>query len=167
MILLICGPPGVGKSTVATRLRERLAESGRQVRLLRSDDFSRRTYERMYDPVAADPEADWILDGTFYRREWRERFRAPADVAEADSAGGRDAPRSDELFVARLRADLGTCLARNRRREESIDERGVHVVYREFEGGGEDLTLDTDALSPAETVERILRALDERGPVDP
>jgi len=75
--LVLCGPPGVGKTTVAERLQRRLRDAGREVRVLHSDGFSHDTYEQMYERVTdADPDTDWLLDGTFYRWEWQDRFRA-------------------------------------------------------------------------------------------
>ena len=143
MIVLVCGPPAVGKTTIATRARTRLASAGHHFRLLHSDDFSRRTYERLAAAVAEAPDDDWIVDGTFYRREWRDRFRDLGDVR-----------------VVSLTASLATCLARNRAREEPIDEQGVHVVYREFDPIDADLTIDTDDLSVEDAVDRLVRAIE-------
>ncbi|MFU8867215.1 AAA family ATPase [Natronococcus sp.] len=144
MIVVICGPPGAGKTALATRVADRLEARGESVRLLHSDDFSRRTYERLYERVADGPnDATWLVDGTFYRREWQERFRTFGDVR----------------FVL-VTANLETCLERNRRREDAIDERGVHVVYREFDDPEADLEIDTDELSIAAATERVLEALE-------
>lgn len=141
MLVVICGPPGSGKPTVATRVHERLTSAGCDVALLHSDDFSRRTYERMYEQVA-DSSDDWLLDDTFYRAEWQERFRA---------LGAR--------FVL-VTASLETCLERNRARAEPIDERGVRVVHRKFVDPWPDLRLDTDGLSVEEAVERTVAAVE-------
>lgn len=141
-ILLFCGPPGAGKTTLAERVRERLAGAGRAFAIVHSDEFSRRTYERMYERVA-DEGGDWILDGTFYRGEWRERFRDLGDVR-----------------VVHVTATLETCLERNRERADAIDERGVHVVYREFEAPDADLTIDTDEVSVEDAVRTVEREVD-------
>lgn len=115
--------------------------------MLHSDDFARRTYERMYERVR-DAGGDWILDGTFYRRIHCERFHR----------------LDDDCYVVWVRASLETCLARNRGRERPISEQGVHVVFAEFELPREDLTLDTEELSPDEAADRletaVLRRLD-------
>lgn len=142
MIVLVCGPPAVGKTTVATRVRERLAGAGLQFRLIHSDDYSRRTYEHLHAAVAEDPDRDWIVDGTFYREAWRDRFR---DLGE--------------VRIVHLTASLETCLARNRDREESIDERGVHVIYREFDPVEADLTVDADELTVEEAVGLVVEAI--------
>lgn len=144
MIVVVCGPPAAGKTTVATRLRERLEARGRSVRLLDSDQFSRNTYDRLYERVA-DTGRDWIVAGTFYERRWQERF---ADL--------------QDVFVVYLAADLQTCIDRNRRRDDPIDEAAVHVVWREFDEPDADLVVAVDEIAPGEVVDRILAALATR-----
>jgi adenylylsulfate kinase len=141
VILVVCGPAGAGKTTVATRLRERLAARGREFRLLHSDEFSRDTYGQMYDRVAGSDD-DWLVDGTFYEPGFQERF-APLDPV-----------------VVHLRASLDTCLSRNAAREESLPETAVHVVFHEFHEPDADVVVDVDDLTPEETVEAVLAGLE-------
>lgn len=143
MLVICCGPPATGKTTLARRLRERLAASGHEFDVLHSDDFDRRTYERMAERVREADDRNWILDGTFFLRRHRERFRR----------------LEDNCYVVRVRASLETSLARNREREASISERGVHVMYAEFEPPRADLTLDTEALSPETALDRLEAAV--------
>lgn len=142
MIVLLCGPPGAGKTTIATGVAERLDARGAPVRLLHSDEFSTDTYGRMYEHVA-ERGGDWLLDGTFYKREFRERFRG-----------------LDDVYLVRVTASLETCLRRNREREEPIGETGIHVIHREFDRPRADLTVDTDELPVEETVARVARAVE-------
>jgi tRNA uridine 5-carbamoylmethylation protein Kti12 len=144
VIVVVCGPPAAGKTTVANRLSDRLADRGHRVRVVDSDEFARDTYDRMYERVT-DAGDDWVVAGTFYRRRWQEQF---ADL--------------DDVFVAYLDADLETCLERNRRRDDPIDETGVHVVCREFDEPDADLVVDVTDHPPAGVVERVLDGLDRR-----
>ena len=142
-IVAVCGPPAAGKTTLVRRLHDRLAADGVPVSTLESDDFSRNTYERMYDRVAADPDANWVVDGTFYREEWQERFR---------ELGAR--------FVL-VTAPLDARLERNRRRDDPIDEKGLRVVSGEFHPPDADLTLDTGTLGIDAAADRLHGAVRE------
>jgi tRNA uridine 5-carbamoylmethylation protein Kti12 len=144
VIVVVCGPPAAGKTTVANLLGERFADRGRRVPVLDSDEFARDTYDRMYERVT-DAGGDWIVAGTFYRRRWQAQFDDLEDV-----------------FVAYLEADLETCLERNRRRDDPIDETGVDVVWREFDEPDADLVVDVTDHPPAGVVERVLDGLDRR-----
>lgn len=141
MIVILCGPPGVGKTTVASLVQERLRERGLSFQTLDSDEFSTDTYEQLFRRVR-DSGGHWLVAGTFYEREWQVEFTRLNDVA----------------FVY-LRADLETCLERNRQREDPVTEEAVHVVYREFDEPDASLTVDVVDESPDEVADRILAAL--------
>lgn len=151
MIVLVCGPPASGKTTIATRGRERLVERGHDFRILHSDDFARRTYEQMHERVRADLHADWLLDGTFYERTHRIRFH--------QLAGQTD------VYTIWIRASLATCLERNRERD-GIEEKAVRIVHREYDPPRADLEIDTEARSAEESVRQVVDAI-ERWKAEP
>lgn len=95
-------------------------------------------------PSLHDPETEWILDGTFYKQQWRDRFRGFGDVT-----------------LAYITADLETCLERNRHRDDPIDEQGVYVIYHEFDEPEADIVLNTDVLAPNEAVEQLRDGIEE------
>lgn len=146
MIVILCGLPGAGKTTLATRLVDRLAARGHAVALHHADDYDSRTYDRLYEDVAAANEGQatghWVLDGTFARREWRNRFY-----------------RLDDVREVWVRADLETCLARNRERGDPVPEQGLVSIYGDFERPRADLTVDTEALDVEEAVDRLTTAV--------
>lgn len=137
MYVVLCGPPASGKSTLARGLQGRLASRGHEFDRLSSDAFTRQTYEQLYDRVA-DSDADWILDGTFYKRTWQEWFR-----------------RLDDVHFVHVHADRETCLARNRARSEPISETGLYTIYAEFEPPPDALTIDTEDQSVAAALDEL------------
>lgn len=152
MILAVCGPPASGKTTIATRVHQRLQtesrrddsdvdqkrDSGtdREIRLLHSDDYPRNPYEQLYDEVSSS-DADFVLDGTFYKPEHQRPFL--------------DLPNT--YFVV-VRADLDTCLRRDHERD-GIGEKAVRIIHSEFHDPPADFVLDTDVL-PVEDAVRLL-----------
>jgi hypothetical protein len=85
MLVLVCGLPGSGKSTVAAAVNERLSGE-----LLRTDeirkalfdkpDYTKEEKEFVYDQIEKLVEI-WlmrgksvVIDGTFYRKALRKRF---------------------------------------------------------------------------------------------
>ena len=138
MIIILCGPVGVGKTTVAEKLRPELEKKCFDFRIMHSDDFSTHTYDQMFDKVK-DSDKNWILDGTFYREDIRGRFRNLANV-----------------LIIWVKADLETCLERNEMREEPLEEKVVHIMFHKFEEPDADIVVNTDDLDTNEVVDKIL-----------
>ncbi|HEY1373710.1 MAG TPA: AAA family ATPase [Candidatus Binatia bacterium] len=145
MIILFCGIPGSGKTTIAEVLAERLAALGR-VKRLTSDRLKPPAYRRMFEAIEAGrgDEDFLILDATFYKKEWRVRV---AELA-----------RGEPLITVYLNCPRGVALERNRERRQNISDRALHIVYHRMEPpDNPDLTIDTSKTAPQEAVELILR----------
>jgi adenylylsulfate kinase len=79
------------------------------------------------------------------QRQWQDRFQ-----------------QLDDVIVVYLTADLETCLERNRRRDEPIEERAAHIIWCEFHEPDADVTIDVRDRSPAAVVDRILDVVASR-----
>lgn len=95
MLVLVCGLPGTGKSTVAERVAELLSAARLRTDVVRKELFPEPTYaasesaavydelfSRARERLAAGDHV--VLDATFRRRELRERAAELAD--DTDSA---------------------------------------------------------------------------------
>lgn len=83
-LVVVCGPPGVGKSTVAGAVADSLDATRLRTDVVRKDvapdpDYTDEERRRVYDELfarAREPLAEGrslVLDGTFQYRETRER----------------------------------------------------------------------------------------------
>ncbi len=146
MIVLFCGPPASGKSAIAKRLVKELEDW----KLIVSDEFKRKTYRHMFIETErwASRVRYLIVDGTFYKKEWRDRIREIAEV------------RGEEVLTVYVTCSLKTCLERNRLRKEQIDEKAVSIIYNQIEKPEKaSLSLNTDILSVDEAVRMLTSAL--------
>ncbi|MEF8776528.1 MAG: hypothetical protein V5A43_08525 [Haloarculaceae archaeon] len=123
-------------------LRDRLAARGLPYGILDSEEFSRDTYERIYDR-AQDSSANWPLAATFYKSEFLGPFE-----------------ELDDVVVVLVWCDLEACLERNRRREDPIEEFAVHIVRREFERPEAYPVTHVTETSPAEPGDEVLARID-------
>jgi adenylylsulfate kinase-like enzyme len=143
VIILFCGIPGCGKSTIAERLAERLSVLGR-IQLVVSDKLRPPVYKSLFRALAAsEKKADFvILDATFYKREWRQRVRALAP--------------SEKVITVYVECPLSTALGRNRRRQANISEKAIHIIFHKFEPPmNPTIKIDTTVTAPAPAADQI------------
>lgn len=147
MVIIFCGVPGSGKSTIAKMLAEKLKERG-AVKLLVSDEIREKRYERIYNWIRENlGKADYlIVDATFYKKEWREKVKKIAN--------------RKNVFTIFLYCPLKTCLKRNQQRRPSFPEKVIHIINAEMEKPKKpDILIDTDKVKPEKAVNQILTLL--------
>lgn len=145
MILMLCGPPGAGKSSIARRLMDRLDDA----HLISSDQFKRRTYDRVMREVERrlGMQRHLVIDATFYKRRWRDRLR------EISADEGR-------VVTILIECSLETCLERNRERGTPIPEEAIHRIWNEFERPEDpDIRIDAEEESVEQAVDKILEEI--------
>lgn len=145
MLLVLCGPAGAGKSSIASGLMEALGD----VHLISSDRFKGRVYERMMREVGGrlGGQEYLVVDATFYRKRWRDMLREMAS-------------HEDRVLTVLVDCSLEGCLRRNRGRENPIPEEAIHIIWREFERSDDfDMYINTEGLGVEQAVDRILREL--------
>ena len=145
MVIIFCGVPGSGKSTIARRLIQELKKLGK-VKFLISDEIRRRRYEQIYQWLQKNLNTtDYlIVDATFYKKEWREKVKEIAN--------------SQNVFTIFLYCSLKTCLERNQKRKPSFPERVIHIIDAEIEKPEKpDISINTDKIKPEEAVSQILK----------
>lgn len=146
IVIILCGPVAVGKSSIARRLRELLPDS----RVISTDAFKRRVYRRLMNELyrSLGEYRYIILDGTFYRKAWRDRVR--------EIVGNRG-----RVLTILLKAPLELCLKRNAERSKPIPEEAVHIIWSEFQWPLDaDLEIETDRCDAEEAVKLILRHIE-------
>jgi len=130
MFVVVFGPPCSGKSSLVKRLHEKFGGE-----VVSSDEFKGRRYGRLFERCARLASEDFVfVNGTFFKRGLREDMR---------EIGG------EQLWVF-LWCGLDVALERNRLRKDRIGERGLKIMFSEFEMPGldeYDVKLDSGALS--------------------
>lgn len=131
-VVVVCGLPGVGKTTVAERAAELLDAALLRTDVVRTDLFPdpeytdaelRAVYDELFERAAAVVRdgRSVVLDGTFQHREYRERV-------------GRTA---DDLGVAatlvKVECEAGVVRERIRQRADDASDADfeIHQQYRE------------------------------------
>ena len=145
MILILCGPAGAGKSSIAQRLVEELDDA----RLISSDRFKRRAYDRIMKEVGErlGKQEYLVIDATFYKKRWRDRL--------IEIAGDEE-----KVVTVFIECSLETCLKRNRDRDTPIPEAAIHIIWKGFEKPDDpDIHINTDEVDVEQAVDKILKEL--------
>jgi predicted kinase len=150
MLVVVCGVPGTGKTTVAELVADRLDAALLRTDVVRQDVVDDPTYtdaerQRVYDALferareRLQAGETVVLDGTFSRDQYR---RAAMDLA-ADCGVDRR--------VLRVRCDPE--VARTRVAERTDDESEADVdVYEELRQEFESLALDHEVVDNSGTL---------------
>ncbi len=150
MIILFCGIPGSGKTSISTLLAERLKALG-TVQIVNSDNLRGPIYRKLLKLVLPEQRTTdfLILDATFYKREWRERINALA--------------QPERVMLVFLDCPLDVALERNRVRDPRISVRAVHIMYHRMERpDNADLVIDTTAVTPEDAAADIFETISNR-----
>lgn len=146
MVIIFCGVPGSGKSTIARLLYQKLKEKG--AKLLISDEIRGKRYERIYSWLKENlGKANYlIVDATFYKKEWREKVKEIAN--------------GENVFTIYLHCSLKTCLERNRQRKPSFPDKVIHIINAEMEKPEKpDVSIDTDQVNPQKAASYIFNEI--------
>jgi len=145
VIILFCGIPGCGKTTIATLLAERLAALG-SVQLLSSDELKSPVYRKLFSALARERRTASfvILDATFYKKEWRRQVRALAG--------------NEDVITVYIHCPIDVAVRRNRARQPQISERVIHIMRHRMEPPAHPtVAIDTATTAPADAAEKIFQ----------
>jgi len=159
MLLVVCGPPGTGKTTVAEWVADRRNAALLRTDVVRTDivddpEYTESERERVYDALFRRVESRLgagetvVADGTFDRSAYRDRAR---DLAERVGVC---------LAVVRVVCDPQQVERRIRNREDDASDATVEN-YREINARFDPVTgthLRVDNSGPWEETRRQLRA---------
>jgi adenylylsulfate kinase-like enzyme len=150
MIILFCGIPGSGKSTIAELLVKRLAGLGR-VEMFSSDKLRGPVYKKFFKIlVQGEQRADFVIfDATFYKKEWRKKVSALA--------------QDEKVITVYLNCPLQIALERNKQRQPNISEKAVHIMFHQMEPPEEpNIVIDSAATTAADAAEKIFQLVKEQ-----
>lgn len=159
MIIIFCGVPACGKSTVVEKFVRRIKNIGASYKLLVSDKVPNQVYEKIFRNLKENIEENEyiIVDATFYKREWREKVQ---EIAREND---------EDLLTVYLHCDLETSLKRNeqRKEEERVSKKAIRIIKEEIERPeNPELEFDTDLVNSEEIVDKLLAELSIPPPKD-
>lgn len=158
---VVCGLPGVGKTTVAEHVAQRLDAELFRTDVVRKElypdpEYTEEERRRVYDDLLARARRSLaagrnvVLDGTFHDSEYRERARDVSNRVDAD--------------FTLLRIECDTAVVRDRIESRSEDASDADFeVHAEFRDLFDPVSLDhvtvdnTDGLArTARQIERVI-----------
>jgi predicted kinase len=160
-LLLFCGIPGSGKTTIATIVAEGLSRAV----LVQTDSVRAMIAHPRYTggesrfvygaALAVAREAlrsryDTILDGTFPKEEFR--MEALSELSRFSAS----------QLVVHVTCDPELALQRNAAREEVVPGETLIRMYQHFEAPRNAVTLDTGRLGPEDAATQLLAILEQR-----
>lgn len=158
-VIVVCGLPGVGKSTVSRAIADRLDATVLRTDVIRQElvdnpvytaEEKRRVYTELFDRAREHVEDGQpvVLDGTYRRREYRERARELAD--ELGAAFRLVSVRCDEAAVERRIAT----------RENDASEADFEV-YRQYRDSFEPLEYDHETVDNSGSLDDMHRQVQQ------
>ena len=157
-LVVVCGPPGVGKTTVSEGIVDRIDGELLRTDVVRNDvapdpEYTPEERERVYDELfdrgreRVQRGENVVLDGTFQHSEHREEARALAAELGAEFRPVK-VECAEPVVRQRIRA---------RENDESDADFGIHEMIREqFDPlDGDYVTVDN-----SETLDRTERQID-------
>lgn len=152
MVIIFCGIPGSGKTTVAKRVTKRLRKYG-SAKLFISDELTPPVYKKFFRLLSEHLGTHdfLVFDATFYKKAWREKMRRIA--------------KGHTFCVVYAQCRLPVAIQRNKKRraglrhaEAGIPEKAVHIMAARFEEPTyPDVVIDTEKMSISESVKKIMR----------
>jgi predicted kinase len=139
-VIVVCGLPGVGKSTVSRAIADRLDATVLRTDVIRREivdnpvytaEEKRRVYDELFERAGEYAAAGHpvVLDGTYRRREYRDRA---GDLADALGAA---------FHLVTVQCDEATVERRIAEREHDASEADFEV-YRQYRDSFEPLERD-------------------------
>jgi adenylylsulfate kinase-like enzyme len=150
MIILFCGIPGSGKTTIAQMLAKRLAVLGR-VQVFSSDKLRGPVYRKFFKILAADQgRADFtVFDATFYKKAWREQMSALA--------------RGEKIVTVYLDCPLAIARERNKQRQPHISEKALNIIFRQMEAPEKpSILVDSGTTTATDAAAKIFELIQDR-----
>lgn len=157
-LVVVCGPPGVGKTTVSESIVERLDAVLVRTDVVRRDvapdpEYTEAERKRVYDELFSRGRAairrgdDVVFDGTFQYRQMRERAR---DLADDLGAEFRSVKVECEESVVRERIEA----------REGGESDADFEVHRQIREQFDPLAMDHVTVDNSETELRTRRQID-------